>query len=86
MAANDWLLQRTADLLDRPVERPSNPEATGLGAAGVAGLTVGLWSSREELSERWTLDRRFEPAMDAAARDRERAGWVRAVEVARAWS
>jgi glycerol kinase len=86
MAANDWLLQRTADLLDRPVERPSNPEATGLGAAGVAGLTVGLWSSRDELSERWALDRRFEPAMDAAARDRERAAWARAVELARAWS
>ena len=86
MAANDWLLQRAADLLDRPVERPSNPEATGLGAAGVAGLTAGFWSSREELSERWALDRRFEPAMDPGTRDRERAAWARAVELARAWS
>jgi glycerol kinase len=86
MANNDWLMQRLADLLDRPVERPSNPEATGLGAAGVAGLTTGLWSSRQELAGLWVLDRRFDPAMDGSTRDGLRASWARAVDLATSWA
>ncbi|MGH9247168.1 MAG: FGGY family carbohydrate kinase [Acidimicrobiales bacterium] len=85
MARNDWLLQRLADLLARPVDRPTNPEATGLGAATVAGLTVGLWSSRTELEDRWALDRRFEPAMAPAGRARLRERWSTAVDAARSW-
>lgn len=85
MAANSWLLQRVADLLDRPVERPSNTEATGLGAATVAGLTVGLWRSREDLRDRWTLDRTFEPQLSDADRKLLRDRWRSAVEVARGW-
>jgi glycerol kinase len=85
MAGNDWLLQRLADLLARPVERPVNTEASGLGAASVAGLTVGLWATREDLRERWTLDRAFEPAMSDADRKHLRERWRDAVELVRGW-
>jgi glycerol kinase len=85
MAGNDWLLQRLADLIARPVERPVNTEATGLGAASVAGLTVGLWATREDLRERWTLDRAFEPAMSDADRKHLRDRWRDAVELVRGW-
>jgi glycerol kinase len=85
MAANDWLMQRLADLLARPVERPVNTEATGLGAASVAGLTAGLWSSRDALRERWTLDRAFEPDMAEADRKQLRDRWRQAVELVRSW-
>jgi glycerol kinase len=85
MATNDWLMQRLADLVAVPVERPRNTEATGLGAAGVAGLTVGFWSSPEELAERWVLDRAFEPRMEDGARERLRSRWRDAVAEAQAW-
>jgi glycerol kinase len=86
MATNDWLMQRLADLLDRPVERPTNPEATGLGAASIAGLTAGLWSSRDELADLWVLDRRFDQQMPASRRADLRASWARAVQVAKTWA
>jgi glycerol kinase len=85
MARNDWLMQRVADVLDRPVERPVNTEATGMGAATVAGLTVGLWSGRDELRERWSVDRGFRPSIDPERRGRARAQWSEAVAVAADW-
>jgi glycerol kinase len=85
MARNDWMMQRLADLVDRPVDRPTNTEATGIGAASLAGLTVGLWSSRDDLRDRWALDRRFEPSMPRADLQRLRDGWTRAVDAARSW-
>jgi glycerol kinase len=85
MARNDWVLQRLADLLGRPVERPVNTEATGMGAATVAGLTAGLWSGRDELRKRWTVDRAFEPALDDGRRALARNRWSEAVGVATGW-
>jgi glycerol kinase len=85
MAANDWLLQRLADLIARPVERPVNTEATGLGAAAVAGLTIGLWPSREDLRDRWRRDRAFEPEMPEPDRKQLRDRWRQAVELVRSW-
>jgi glycerol kinase len=85
MARNDWLMQRLADVLNRPVERPVNTEATGLGAASVAGLTAGMWSGRDELRERWRVDRGFEPSLDPGLRSRARARWSEAVAVATRW-
>lgn len=85
MARNDWLMQRLADLVNVPVERPKNTEATGIGAACIAGLAVGFWSSPQELAERWSLDRSFEPRMAAEERDRLRSRWNEAVAVARGW-
>ena len=65
-AANDLLCQLQADQLGVPVERPEIVETTALGAAFLAGLGTGVWSSTDELRETWALDRRFEPAADRA--------------------
>jgi glycerol kinase len=61
-SANDLLCQMQADQLDATVLRPQVQETTGLGAAFLAGLGHGIWSSSQELTETWTLDRAFEPA------------------------
>jgi len=63
-ARNDLLMQFQADLLGVPVLRPQTLETTALGAAYLAGLTVELWKSREEIASHWKLERRFEPQMD----------------------
>jgi glycerol kinase len=85
MARNDWLMQRLADLIARPVERPLDTEATGMGTAALAGLAAGLWSSRDELAEGWRLDKRFEPRIGDHERTRLREHWLEAVRVARGW-
>jgi len=79
MAANDWFLQFLADVLDVPVERPINVESTVAGAAMLAGLASGTYASLHDIESVWSLDARFEPAMDAARRDRLYAGWQDAV-------
>ncbi len=79
MVANDWICQFLADVLDLPVERPKVVETTALGAACLAGLETGLYASKDAIGEAWKLDRRFEPAMAAAERERLYAGWLDAV-------
>jgi glycerol kinase len=85
-AVNDSLLQFQADILDVPVERPQVTETTALGAAFLAGLATGVWSSTDEIAATWRLERRFEPAMDGAERERLLGRWRRAVERARGWA
>jgi glycerol kinase len=80
MVANDWFCQRLADVLDRPVERPAVTETTALGAARLAGLAVGLLPSTDAIAAAWRCARRFEPALDAATRERLLGGWRAAVE------
>jgi len=84
-AANDFLCQFQSDILGVDVLRPSVTETTGLGAAYLAGVGIGLWKT-EELMGRWKLERRFGPAMAPAAREAAYAGWRRAVERSRAWA
>jgi glycerol kinase len=84
-AANDLLMQFQADLLGVPVVRPRVLETTALGAAYLAGLTVDLWKSREELAQQWTAQRRFEPRMNPAQRDALMVRWREAVSRARNW-
>ena len=79
MTANDWLMHFLADVLDLPVERPTVTETTALGAARLAGLGAGLYSSPQDLAGQWRLERRFEPAMPAGTRERLLAGWDDAV-------
>ncbi|MFZ5781971.1 MAG: glycerol kinase GlpK [Pseudomonadota bacterium] len=79
MVVNDPLMQRLADTVAVPVERPVITETTALGAAFLAGLQAGLWPSLEALGRTWSLDRAFRPAEDAASRDRRYAGWQDAV-------
>jgi glycerol kinase len=84
--ANDFLMQFQADLLGIPVARPRVLETTALGAAYLAGLAAGFWSSRDAIRENQKLDRRFEPGLDARARAERLAAWRRAVERARGWA
>jgi glycerol kinase len=84
-AANDFLCQFQADILGVEVLRPSVTETTGLGAAYLAGVGAGLWRLAD-LPGRWTLERRFTPAMTPAAREAAYEGWRRAVERSRAWA
>ncbi|MBS0541453.1 MAG: glycerol kinase GlpK [Proteobacteria bacterium] len=79
MVVNDSLMQRLADTVGAPVERPKITETTALGAAFLAGLAAGLWPSLEALSATWVLDRAFKPDEGAASRDRRYAGWQDAV-------
>lgn len=85
-AANDVLCQFQADVLGVPVLRPVVRETTVLGAAFLAGLGAGVWSSTDELADVWQLDARFTPAMDPTDRDRLLHGWHEAVERSAGWA
>jgi glycerol kinase len=79
MVANELLMQFQADMLAVPVVRPKIAETTALGAAYAAGLAVGYWSSRDDLKRNWGVDRRWQPAMNAAERARLYRSWQKAV-------
>jgi glycerol kinase len=83
---NNLLMQIQADLLGVPVVRPKITETTALGAAYLAGLAIGLWSSTEEIARQWSIDRRFEPNMAAADRQAKLARWHQALERAKGWA
>jgi glycerol kinase len=85
-SSNALLMQLQADTLGVPVERPEVVETTGLGAAFLAGLGTGLWSSQEELSRTWRLGHRFEPSPDPEHnRNAAYRRWRRAVDRAKQW-
>lgn len=84
-AANDFLLQFQADILDTRVERPAVIETTALGAAYMAGLAVGFWKNKEELKSSWKLAKAFEPHMAEEDRERLYKGWKKAVGRAMSW-
>jgi glycerol kinase len=79
MVRNDWVCQFLADMLDLAVERPAVTETTALGAAYLAGLQVGLYPSTAAIAEAWACERRFEPRIEEAARQKLYAGWQDAV-------
>ena len=79
MAANAWLGQFLADILQVPVERPQNLETTALGAAFLAGLATGVWDDLPALERTWKRRDAFKPAMDLDRRERLIAGWRDAV-------
>jgi glycerol kinase len=82
-SVNNLLCQLQADQLGVPVRRPLVRETTGLGAAFLAGLATGVWSSTDELRATWRLDRRF----DAGDRDdRAHTRWRSAVERSKGWA
>ena len=80
MAVNDWLCQFLSDMLVAPVERPAIVETTALGAAFMAGLATGVWDGLDSLDRIWSRERRFDPTMDDALRERMITGWRKAVE------
>lgn len=79
MVASDWTMQRLADILDAPVDRPTILETTALGAAWLAGSKAGVWPKAKDFARSWALERRFKPDMDAAVRSAKLAGWRDAV-------
>ena len=79
MTANDTLMQFQADQLGVDVVRPVVAETTALGAAYAAGIAVGFWSGEQDVIDNWAEDRRWNPAMDEAERDRLYRNWKKAV-------
>ena len=79
MVVNDLFCQWLADLTGRPIERPEVVETTALGAAYLAGLGAGVFSSLDEVASSWRCERRFEPHIGADERDAKYAGWKEAV-------
>ncbi len=84
--ANDLLMQFQADVLGVPVVRPKVLETTALGAAYLAGLTVNLWTSREQIAAQWQVGRRFEPAMERGEAADRLTRWREAVSRSRDWA
>jgi glycerol kinase len=84
-SANDLLMQFQADILGVPVVRPKVLETTALGAAYLAGLTVNLWRSREELASHWQAEKRFEPHMERGEAQARMARWREAVQRSLKW-
>jgi glycerol kinase len=86
MTVNELLMQIQADVLGVPVIRPAVTETAALGAAFAAGLATGFWRDLDDLRERWTEERRWAPATDDDAREREYARWRRAVSRSLDWA
>ncbi|MES2330196.1 MAG: glycerol kinase GlpK [Bacteroidota bacterium] len=84
--ANNLLMQFQSDLLNTKVVRPTVVETTALGAAYLAGLAVGYWSSTEDIQQQWQMERVFSPSMDDARRNELSEGWKRAINTAVSWS
>ncbi|MFK7853985.1 MAG: glycerol kinase GlpK [Granulosicoccus sp.] len=79
MVNNDWLSQYLANILNIAVERPRQTETTALGAAYLAGLQTGVYSSLDDLTSNWQQERQFSPSMDSATHQRVTAGWADAI-------
>ncbi len=79
MVVNETLMQFQADILGVPVVRPVVAETTALGAAYAAGLAVGFWSNEDDIRTNWAEDKRWEPQMDAADREKAYKQWKKAV-------
>ena len=85
-SANNYLMQRQADIISAPVLRPSCVETTAMGAAFLAGLAVGFWKTKEELRENRAIDRTFLPSIEEEERAAMLAGWKKAVRCAEGWA
>ncbi|RLE96386.1 MAG: glycerol kinase, partial [Thermoprotei archaeon] len=85
-AKSDFMMQFQADILGVKVVRPVVSETTSLGAAYLAGLAVGFWTSLREVEENWRAEREFTPRMDPEVRERLYAGWRAAVRRALGWA
>ena len=83
---NDFLMQFQSDIIGAKVERPQCVETTAMGAAYLAGLAVGYWTSKDDVIKNWAIDKVFEPQMDEATRKSLYAGWQKAVERSKDWA
>jgi glycerol kinase len=85
-ATMDLLLALQAEQSRMPVARPRSLESTALGAATIAGLAEGVWSSLGELAALWQADAVFEPSLPVELADAAHAVWRRAVEKSMGWA
>ena len=85
-ANNDWLMGFQAGVLGVPVRRPAMVETTALGAAGLAGLATGVWSSADEFLASQGEGERFDPVMEDSERGHLLDGWARAVRAVKTWA
>ncbi len=83
--ANNFLMQFQSDILGVPVDRPKVIETTALGAAYLAGLAVGYWKDKNDISAKWQIDRTFKPQMDIDTKERLYKGWKKAVKRSMDW-
>lgn len=83
--SNNIVMQFQADILGVPVERPTVAETTALGAATLAGLAVGIWKDRDDLTRYWKCDRHFKPSMKEQRREKLYRGWQKAVKRTLDW-
>ncbi len=84
-SANNLLMQIQSDIINVPVNRPQCVETTAMGAAYLAGLSVGYWKSKEDVIQNWTTDRIFEPEISEAERQSRIRGWREAVKCTYGW-
>lgn len=84
--ANDFLMQAQSDISGAPVVRPSCVETTAMGAAYLAGLAVGYWSSKDDVKRNWKIDKTFNPAISDDDRVKRIKGWNKAVKYAFDWA
>ena len=85
-SANNFLMQTQSDIIDAPVNRPQCVETTAMGAAYLAGLAVGYWSSKEDVIKNWAIDRTFLPDISEEEREGRIKGWNKAVRYAYGWA
>jgi len=84
-AANDFLCRFQADVLGLHVKRPQILETTAMGAAFLAGLSVGVWKDQDQISKMWKQEKKFSPNISREDSARMMEGWGRAVERAKEW-
>jgi len=84
-SVSDIIMQFQADITGKRLRRPIVRETTALGAAYLAGLASGFWRDLDDLRRHWSLDKIYEPEMDAGQREKRLHGWKNAVACAKIW-
>jgi len=82
---DNFLMQFQSDILGVPVVRPQIAETTALGAAYLSGLAVGYWKDKEEIAQKWKIDKEFSPNMDEKTKEKLYKGWKKAVSRSLKW-
>lgn len=82
---NNFLMQFQSDILNVDVVRPEITETTALGVAYLAGLAVGFWKNKQDIMNKWKIEKTFEPFMDSVERERLYTGWKKAVQRSLRW-
>ena len=85
-SANNYLMQTQSDIIAAPVKRPLCVESTAMGAAYLAGLAVGYWKNKNEISTNWAIDKVFKPQIEDEMRDSMIRGWNKAVKCSYGWA